>query len=60
MLLTKRIEGVVNTVEQLNEFSAGVLLHDLIEAFDVDEDHCDLTLSFREILLAVLDSRANE
>ena len=45
MLLTKRVKGIVNTVEKLDQFSASVLLDNLVETFDVDKDHSDFTLS---------------
>ena len=60
MLLTKRVKGVVDAIKELDKLSARVLLDHLVEAFDIYEDHSDLTLGLREVLLSILDAGTDQ
>ena len=44
VLLTERIKRIVNPVEQIDQLAPGILLHQLIKTFNVDEDDGDFTL----------------
>ena len=60
MLLTKRIESVIDPIKKLYQFSPSILLNDLIETFNVYKDHSDFPLRLWKVLLAVLDPRPNQ
>ena len=60
MLLTHRVERVVDTIEQLYELTSRILLYNLIKALNIDKNDGDLSLSLREVLLAILDPRPDK
>ena len=60
VLLAEWVESVVDSVKKFNQLTAGVLLDNLIETFDVDKNDSDFTLSFWEVFLSILDSRSNQ
>ena len=46
MLLTEGIKAIIDSIKELNKLSSRVLLHDLVEALNIDENDCDLSLGF--------------
>ena len=44
VLLTERIKRVIDPIEQIDKLSPGILLHQLVKAFNIDKDDCDFTL----------------
>ena len=56
MLLTKRVKAIVNPVKELDQLSPRVLLHNLVEALNIDKDDGNFALRLREILLSILDA----
>ncbi len=60
MLLTERVESIVDSIKKLDKLSASVLLHYLVKSLNIDKDHSYLTLGFGEVFLSILNARANQ
>ena len=60
VLLTERIKGVIDSVKQFNEFTSCILRNQLVKIVTVYENDSNFALLFWEVLLAILDSLADE